>query len=239
MPVEEDPPAGAPEWVVTYGDMMSLLLTFFIMLVSMSELKKDEGKYRAMLDALKQTFGPEFGISGAPGPSLQKTSLYSKLSSLGDKKSGGLLKNNEDTGGPGGKHRTVEKIRDGLRVTLGGPVQFAPFSAELTPPLKSTLDIILQTIRVSGHDIEIRGHSSPQPLPVDSPYADQFDLSFARAQTVANYLQEQGIPPERMRVSAAGDTEPRTISTDQTANRRVDVFLRESYIDPPAVPGAK
>ncbi|MCA9240906.1 MAG: flagellar motor protein MotB, partial [Planctomycetales bacterium] len=35
MAVEEEPPPGIPEWVVTFGDMMSLLLTFFIMLVSM------------------------------------------------------------------------------------------------------------------------------------------------------------------------------------------------------------
>ena len=52
MEVEEDAPPGVPEWVVTYGDMMSLLLTFFIMLVSMSELK-DEGKNRAALNSMK------------------------------------------------------------------------------------------------------------------------------------------------------------------------------------------
>ena len=47
MAIEEDPPAGVPEWVVTYGDMMSLLLTFFIMLVSMSKIK-EEGTMRAL-----------------------------------------------------------------------------------------------------------------------------------------------------------------------------------------------
>ncbi len=50
---EDDPPPGVPEWVVTYGDMMSLLLTFFIMLVSMAEMKQD-GKVRAALNALEQ-----------------------------------------------------------------------------------------------------------------------------------------------------------------------------------------
>ena len=38
MAFQEDPPAGVPEWLVTFGDMMSLLLTFFIMLVSLSEV---------------------------------------------------------------------------------------------------------------------------------------------------------------------------------------------------------
>ena len=64
--MEDDGPPGVPEWVVTYGDMMSLLLTFFIMLVSMSELKGD-GSIRAMLDAIKESFGPTAGQFGAPG----------------------------------------------------------------------------------------------------------------------------------------------------------------------------
>ena len=46
--MEDDGPPGVPEWVVTYGDMMSLLLTFFIMLVSLSEVVADQ-KYRAIL----------------------------------------------------------------------------------------------------------------------------------------------------------------------------------------------
>src|SRR5437868_5109337 len=102
MPIEEDPPAGAPEWVVTYGDMMSLLLTFFIMLVSMSELKTDEGKYRAMMDAVKQIFGPQFGHAGAPGASLQKTSMYNKLASLGAASEGGVMRSSRKAKGPGG-----------------------------------------------------------------------------------------------------------------------------------------
>ncbi|MFN0196532.1 MAG: flagellar motor protein MotB, partial [Planctomycetaceae bacterium] len=53
---EDDAPAGAPEWVVTYGDMMSLLLTFYIMLVSMSEMKDNSnGKLRAMMDSMTKS----------------------------------------------------------------------------------------------------------------------------------------------------------------------------------------
>src|SRR5262245_53204343 len=57
MAIYEDPPPGAPEWAVTYGDMMSLILTFFIMLVAMSELKKND-KFQGVADALEQQFGP-------------------------------------------------------------------------------------------------------------------------------------------------------------------------------------
>ena len=59
MAIEEEAGPGIPEWVVTFGDMMSLLLTFFIMLVSMSELKEDE-RYQAMVESFRQQFGQFF-----------------------------------------------------------------------------------------------------------------------------------------------------------------------------------
>ena len=61
--MEDDGPPGVPEWVVTYGDMMSLLLTFFIMLVSLSEVIAEK-KYRAVLEALDQHMNG--GYSTAP-----------------------------------------------------------------------------------------------------------------------------------------------------------------------------
>ena len=53
MAIEEEPEPGIPEWVVTFGDMMSLLLTFFIMLVSMSEIKEEE-RFQAMLESMRR-----------------------------------------------------------------------------------------------------------------------------------------------------------------------------------------
>ena len=49
----EEPPTGAPAWMVTYGDMMSLLLCFFIMLVAMSEIKED--KFKKILEYMSPT----------------------------------------------------------------------------------------------------------------------------------------------------------------------------------------
>ena len=85
---EEDSAPGVPEWVVTYGDMMSLLLTFFIMLVSMSKLK-DDGRVQAMLDSIREAFGPTSGSSGVLGNSLQKNSSNTKPSSRSSHMVGG------------------------------------------------------------------------------------------------------------------------------------------------------
>ena len=68
MALEPEESIEIPEWVVTFGDMMSLLLTFFIMLVSMSEIK-DEDRYQAMVESMVQRFGrDETLLSAVPGP---------------------------------------------------------------------------------------------------------------------------------------------------------------------------
>jgi flagellar motor protein MotB len=56
MLMEEDPPLSVPEWAITFGDLMALLLTFFVMLLSMSEFSS-ESKFRHVADSLEQRFG--------------------------------------------------------------------------------------------------------------------------------------------------------------------------------------
>lgn len=238
MPIEEDPPTGAPEWVVTYGDMMSLLLTFFIMLVSMSKLK-EEGSMRAMLDGINEAFGADVGEFGVPGPSRQKTSALNKLGSLGKQSQGGDQRSNPDTKGSGGPNTPVRSMSKGPALSLGGPALFPKFAAELTPELQSQVDTVIGVLLEKEHAIEIRGHTSPEPLPPDSPYPDLLALAFARAHLVAKMMIQAGIAEERIIVTAAGEAEPLHQTADSTKrllNDRVDVFLTETYIAPTEKP---
>lgn len=231
-PPADDPPPGVPEWVVTYGDMMSLLLTFFIMLVSMSELKQD-GKHRAMLDSIRQTFGPTLGEAGVPGPSFQSNSDNPAMSSRGRRSEGGTKKSSQDSKGRAGAHKTVRRISHGTVVTIGGPALFQRFDATLSVALREELDILVDVLLTKPNRFIVRGHASPEPLPPDSIYRDQLELSFARAHNVSQYFIEKGIDSRRVLCSAVGDTEPRILTREQklqNRNRRVDVFLIDSYI---------
>ena len=235
MPEEEAPP-GVPEWVVTYGDMMSLLLTFFIMLVSMSEIRNDEGSVRAMLDSLRERFGTHQVTAAVPGKSLDPTRNQSKPASKGSSSDGGTKTGKEKSSGGGGPNKTVERINTGTEVTLGGAASFGRFSAELTPEIKSKLNIIAEILLPTPNRLIVRGHASPEPLPKDSKFLDSQELSFYRAKNVAEYLESKGIEPERLIVSSVGDAEPRTITRnpkEQYLNRRVDVFLIDAYIVSP------
>ena len=59
----KEAPKGAPEWLVTYGDAMTLLLCFFVIIVSMSEVKRDQ-RFQQVIESLRRAFG---GYDGAVG----------------------------------------------------------------------------------------------------------------------------------------------------------------------------
>lgn len=233
--MEDDGPPGVPEWVVTYGDMMSLLLTFFIMLVSMSELK-DEGKNRAALNALQKRFGPTDGHSGVMGRTFAENSALDHAVSTGNVSRNGLEENDRDATGPGGAEKSVEEINSGEIVTIGGAVTFGQYQVELSDETRTELDRIVEAIRKHPERVMVRGHAFAEPVRKKPQFRNQHDLSFARAQSVAKYLMEQKISPGRILVSAAGDAEPRVRTRDiatRRLNRRVDVFTVGNYVPRP------
>ena len=245
MADSEDDVPGVPEWIVTYGDMMSLLLTFFIMLVSLSSIKQDSGSMRAMLEAIRETFGSTEGRMASPGKSSEAKSILNKRNSKGGRSEGGSKKASLKTPlGTGGQSRGVKRINHGTRISLGGPAYFNRFDAAPTKELRRNLDIIARVVAKKSNQLMIRGHATREPLPADIdltfqgfPIRNQWDLSFARAVAVAEYLQKKGLDRRRMVISAAGDTEPRNPTRQKDVrklNRRVDVFLIDSYIKRPS-----
>jgi chemotaxis protein MotB len=217
--------------------MMSLLLTFFIMLVSMSELKED-GKLRMMLDALQERFGLAPGSIGVPGRSVQSSSAYPELASRGMTSEGGLKKasvrkSHEKDSSRGGAHPTVERISHGDVVTLGGPAAFEAFDPEPSEPLKRELRVLAKILGPVPNEIVVRGHTTAEPVPRDARFRDRWELSFRRALNVAEFLVAEGIDRKRLIVEASAASEPRSQGgrKSQAYNRRVDVFLIESYRD--------
>jgi chemotaxis protein MotB len=244
--MDDDAPPGVPEWVVTYGDMMSLLLTFFIMLVSLSELKSDNGKLRAALDSISEAFGATPGNAGVPGSSLQQTSVLNKRFSLGSRSEGGLESASRKSKGAAGPHATAQVINHGTVITLGGPAVFPGDSVELNPRLEHDLNVVSGELAYRPNLIVVRGHAARGPVSPDTlsdvesilgrSGIDKVDVSFSRALAVSMYMKLQGINDKRLRIDAAGDAEPRHSSRDkklQELNHRVDVFAIDSYIPRP------
>lgn len=227
MAIEEDPPPGVPEWVVTFGDMMSLLLTFFILLFSMSEIKSEQ-KYRALVDSLRKVFGKHYATMivqptrshprarHRPQTDREKKKLQTKVTDGKDK-----------VQGPDGVRESVNTIQPG-QLTVGDLVPFAEASAELGTEARRRLRQIARELAGKPQKIAVRGHTSRRPLPQGSPYADDWDLAYARCRAVAEYLIAAGIERERIELDVVGGAEPLSTNPEPEAiqrNGRVEVFM--------------
>lgn len=234
--LEEEEQAGIPEWVVTFGDMMSLLLTFFIMLVSLSEIKQQE-TYQAMAESFRRRFGHETAmLSLIPGRGKPRNALLDKLAVLGRARRRDTLNGGDKVKAPVGDYARVEMIRPG-EATRGGVVYFPEGGAELTEEHQRTLQATAQVIGGKPQKIEIRGHTSTRPLAPDAPYNDHWDLAYQRARRVMQFLVKLGIDPKRLRISVAADNELVHDGVDpqlQKMNSRVEVFMLSELAREPA-----
>ncbi len=232
---EEDEGGGIPEWVVTFGDMMSLLLTFFIMLVSMSEIKEEE-KYQAMVESMHQQFGHDASPESiAPGDHHSRTEAVQVLATTSRAKRKDTASGGVPTKAPVGEDERVRIIRPGDNTAIGTVIFFTDGAIDLSEEAKANLDKELQQMSGKPQKIEIRGHTAQQ-LGANGPDpADAMDLGYRRSRSVMKYLiTEHEIPPERIRLSSGGAWEPMYLTDDSEKlrlNPRVEVFLLDETVD--------
>ncbi|MBT4864179.1 MAG: hypothetical protein HON53_03535 [Planctomycetaceae bacterium] len=229
--MEDDAP-GVPEWVVTYGDMMSLLLTFFIMLVSLSDVVA-EAKYQAILSALYEKLGYETAAHTPPGKQFPLNALVTNLEALGSF-------TNEDDGRNGVRHPSVEgddlkvfRTREGESRLAGRPVFYPPFAVDFTDDARPELNAVAAELVGKPNKVVIRVYASKTPLPADSQYADKIALTYARGRKVYHFLVGQGVDYRRMRVDAMADNDPLSQTEDEQAAKldRVEVIILNAFAE--------
>lgn len=228
-------PAGAPLWVVSYGDMMSLLLTFFIMLASMANYDEVSDRFMTAIESIREALG-------MPGQVGQKkvdmsVDFHSMLNRLESIVKPDLPEDMADTEEDGiyGKHFRVERIRDGQELVIGGPVLFEPFSSQLSEAGRRALEAVAEELRGHRNKVDIRGHAAEEPRPDDWTEEDSILLSFQRADAVAAELIISGVDPRALTRVACGSNEPVARGvydpTRRGQGRRVEIVVRQSLID--------
>jgi len=218
---------GVPAWMVTYGDMMSLLLCFFVLLLSFAEVNPKE--FEAAAISLQQALGvlPRnltiLNVSQAP-PSWRRMPRQIERMARELRKRLQVAGREEDIS-------VQYDEKGGLRINLPSGILFDSARAELKSEAYSVLEDIAELLAEAPDVlIEICGHTDSRPLKNTTVFRDNYELSFARAMSVARRLEKVGGPPmSQYQIVALGPNEP--VATNLTpegrqANRRVEIYVR-------------
>jgi chemotaxis protein MotB len=162
----------SPAWLITYGDMATLLLVFFVFLFSVSEVK--EQKFKAAAGSLRASMGvrPRRGsvIESRPPLDVRRRERRQK----------------ERLGLPGERDQVLAAAR-GKRVAFGGRIIFDRGSADITVKAKKELSRLADGIRGLPNLVDVRGHAEKDEH-AEAAAKDDLELSLARAATVLRFL---------------------------------------------------
>jgi|SRR5690606_25096766 chemotaxis protein MotB len=239
---EESSGSGTPAWVVTFADLMSLLMCFFVLLLSFSEI--DAQKFRQIAGELSQAFGVQRDVPVEDVPTGSSIAFSELLA-----ESGSAMAALERTDAERLTEATAAALRESLAHELRqGQIQldegprrlvlrvqeqgsFPSGSASVTPAFEDLLRRMAGVLaRVPGV-LTIEGHTDDVPIR-NERFESNWDLSAARAAAVANtLLRHAEIDPARLQVQGHAETRPRESndSPEQRArNRRVEIIIDQS-----------
>jgi len=219
---------GTPAWMVTYGDMVTLLLTFFVLLLAMSEVKRNQ-RLLDFMQAIREAFGYVGGARQLPTEDVQIPKNVNEMQMLVMAIHPELLGHTSDEG-PQGKRDRVTNIRPGNHYQPGGRFHFPELSAELPEAEVARLTEYAEQLRGYTTLIEVRGHCSKRPVD-GTPFADHMDLSIQRARAAAAVLIENGISGRRIHIVGAGTTQPVTRSASDASERQRNDVVELLQID--------
>jgi chemotaxis protein MotB len=244
--VEETPPKGTPAWLATFGDLMNLLLCFFVMLFSMSNV--DAVKYEQVAASLASSFS---GLSGSDSSIEKGVLISSGISQLGkldeyfssmdqdtkeeestvNKKEAyesEALKESEQMAEQVEQFVTDNGVQEEIEInfnshyvllTLNGAFLFDSGSAEIKKealPLIDKVGLIIE--KYSDRIVEIEGHTDNVPIS-NSKFRNNNELSSARALAVLEYfINYKGIDPVKLKSSGRGEYVP--VADNSTAEGR-------------------
>jgi len=228
-------------WMVTFSDLATLLLTFFVLLLSMS----------SMDDLTLKSYFHNF--TGSAGILLFKDQgeiyrpkevliegLYEKLRDAliakrdRDETDEDVVSDLiENPFAASGSAVVFQNTEDGLKLTFGQEILFNPGSAEVKEAFKPALSHVAKFIRMSRYQIYIDGHTDNVPIH-NERFPSNDALSLARAYAVLDYLiHEEHLPADFVSIAGYGEDRPLAPNTSAAAkglNRRVEmIFKNQQY----------
>lgn len=250
----------SPPWLITFADLMVLLMCFFVLMLSFSEM--DEQKFKVMSGSLTQTFGVQTEVTATdtpkgtsadaaefspaiPQPTTQNEvrqhTVDTDLSTLDPglairareieaqeraaaeqaRELHALFRQDIDEG-----RLLIRQEGSNVVIQLLEKDSFPSGSAALERGSEQTLARVGALVAGMTGAITVSGHTDNVPIRNGGSYRSNWELSTARAASVAHELLAAGLDPTRLMVSGHADTQPRAANdtaANRALNRRVDI----------------
>ena len=228
--ITEEVEEGAPLWVVTFGDLMSLLMCFFVLLLSFSEM--DRNKYRIVSGSMKNAFGIQRKTPIFDSPKGQKmisrefdqAIILVKVQDLIDP----ILEELEEEFQEFKKSIDIEVDQNEVTIRMMGEATFDTGQAKLRKEFVPLLLKIGEVLGKTRGEIIIAGHTDNVPL-IGGQFKSNLGLSMARAGSVAEYLlKSTSIDPKKLSTMGFGKYRPLTSNDTpegRKKNRRVEIIV--------------
>jgi chemotaxis protein MotB len=201
---------------MSYADMITILMAFFVVMYSMAG-SKDTVKEAAVLRSLRMNLGP---FKSALGSFVPKHSKFAELTGTPPN-----ARPDAPHQPPHGTPSSVPRVPAGQPLAKGGIVYFATGAVGLSDENRQTLDLAVEVLAGKPQRIEIRGHATHRPLAAGSPYRDHWDLAYARCRQTMDYLVAQGIEAPRIRLGVAAEP-----GASQLVNRPL-LLVSDSWVE--------
>jgi chemotaxis protein MotB len=227
-------------WLLTYADLITLLLVFFIVLYAGSQ--EDSKKFAILAQGLRSAFN---NVSNDGGGGSSAVFLGSGSANAGgqDQQFADFQAIVQAIKPVVEQRNAADKVdlhqeQDRIVIGLTGDLLFASGSATLRPGAGPILDAVIESLRGKPNEIRVEGHTDNVPIGT-LEFNSNWELSSARATAVLRRLVEGGLPANKLVAAAYGDTRPKADNNTpegRAANRRAEIVVLYPAGSPPPSP---
>ena len=210
----------APGWMATYGDLMSLLLVFFILLVSFSTM--EIVKFRKAMGSMKGGVGflePDAGTAAVESMPIESEAFEEALDELIEQLEESAMADKLN----------VYWDTEGVRIVMQDAILFNPGRSEIKAQFYPILDGVIQIIRsMDVAEVQVEGYTDDVPINTIR-FPSNWELSVARATSVLRYIEASEVLEAR-KLAAVGYGEfrpdvPNDSVENRGRNRRVEIYI--------------
>jgi len=216
-----------PPWIVSFIDTLSLLVTFFVLLFSMSTIDKET--WQDVINSFDTAFENADKTANSGNPIEQAIPEILRNRAINLRYLGRILQTQIEKNDLQA-NITIKNLDDRLVIALPSDLLFESSQASLRPEARNVLVIVGSLLRNVRNKIEIYGHTDPNQIRYAREYANNWELSLARSLTLSDTLKAMGL---RRQIAVLGFADakfadlPKSLPQSEkfALSRRVDIVI--------------